>query len=142
MQHAICSGSVLLDGLGVNQCLLIGKPRMPSQAPIVPGKVHLAQYEKKGGVPSPPAHSQCACSLLSGHLPNNSELHVLVCFTGRILLEISMGRASLRYAEVFCRSERKLWNYLIPHEYLQFFPCIRCHNHLQNFAENSVNRIK
>ena len=124
MQYAICRGSVLLDGLGVNQCLLIGKPQMPSQAPIVPGKVHLAQHEKKrgGSLPPPPTHN-VACSLLSGHLPNNSELHVLVCFTGRILLEISMGRASLRFAEVFCRSERKLWNYLIPqHEYLHFFP--------------------
>ena len=29
MQYAICRGSVLPDGLGLNQCLLIGKPPPP-----------------------------------------------------------------------------------------------------------------
>ena len=29
MKHAICKGRVLLDRLGLNQCLLIGKPVLP-----------------------------------------------------------------------------------------------------------------
>ncbi len=29
MKHAICEERVLLDGLGLNQCLLIGKPVLP-----------------------------------------------------------------------------------------------------------------